>query len=66
MPEDATTPAAASGPSQIELADKAAKEFQEWWDANIPNSPFSRDRAAYDELYQCRMRMFSALANTKE
>lgn len=61
---DEQTPSPA--PKLSDLADKASKGFQEWWDANIPNSPFSRNGDTYNTLFEARQRTLAALANIKE
>ena len=53
-------------PTASELAKKANDDFVTWWDSHIPNSPFSRDPFAYQNLYNARSLIVAALANTKE
>lgn len=50
------------GSSAPEQTMTAAESFAAWWSANIPNSPISRDTAAYNRAFELKQRLLDVLS----
>ena len=55
---DAQAPAAEGVPAL-----STAASFEAWWQANIPNSPVSRDTTVYNQAYALRSQLLAVLSS---
>jgi len=61
MPTKKTTGADAAPEGEAAPAPTVAESFAAWWDATIPNSPVSRDTAAYNKAHALRLQFLAVL-----